>query len=82
MVWGTMVGAGLGMLAMAAFVRRPVSWVPEAKADATPPSPTVTCVRERRMHVFGTYNAAHGTGGVWAEPVDLTVTECLEWGAK
>lgn len=46
----------------------------------SPPPPK--CLRERKLHVHGTYKQRYGTAGSWAEidnPVDLTVDECLEW---
>ena len=46
------------------------------------PPPPPKCLKQRTMHVHGTYQAHYGTSGGhgWVDaPVDLYVDECLEW---
>lgn len=54
------------------------------QASLPPPPPAPKCVRERKLHVHGTYRQRYGSADYWSEvdnPVDLTVEECLEWEA-
>lgn len=55
---------------------------PTPPASAAPPTSTSKCVKERRMHAFGTYQAHYATRGTHESidaPIDLTIVECLEW---
>lgn len=45
-----------------------------------PPESKVKCVRERRMHAYGTYRASSYQREDQDLPIDLTIVECLEWG--
>jgi len=56
-------------------------------AQASNPDPPAgpKCVKERRQHAYGTYQAHYAgpAGHGWTDaPIDLTIVECLEWEAS
>ena len=63
------------LLALVLCCDKPV----EATSPPQPAPPEPKCIRERRMHVYGTYRLSVYMRADQDLPVDLTVTECLEW---
>lgn len=50
-------------------------------AAAEPEKPK--CLKERRMHAWGTYRARYGASGSFSdEPIDLQISECLAWDGQ
>jgi len=48
----------------------------------SPAKPAPKCLRERRVHIFGTYQAWIPSVGERSLNVDLTSVECLEWEVR
>ena len=53
--------------------------VQAATAQEPPLVRTPKCLKERRMHAYGTYRASSYQRADTDLPIDLTITECLEW---
>lgn len=70
--------AALTIIALQAIERRSATAVIAEASAAEPAKPAPRCLRERRMHIYGTYQA-WGSSGSRDAPVDLQAVECLEW---
>lgn len=73
------VGAfAIGLIAGGGLRKPPaLELVKDASADAPAPLHP-KCTRERRMHAWGTYQAPN----YHDYPLDLQISECLEWEPK